>query len=489
MGIDSYLQGYDRELDSDPEEPMAFEEQFILKMPPGPDCERLRELVEKRKDIESSEENVYLMFKDSRRGIFNIGKKMFGMKLVDLPCIIESQKTFDNKHLFKVADICQMVLVDDTPISDESTVTQGNFNIEDFIYPHGITPPLHHVRKRRFRKRLNKRTIETVERAVERLLEEDSRADQVIIDIVDNVRDLSDSEGDEHQPPMSAQIGGTNPLTSKIVYNKPKPNISINNKLSNQNLDSAYGQSKESIRDPGNFANYEQDGSHQPGMAQTPAGDSMSGQTPAADLEDFDEQAAMALDDEEGSIDSDLAAEIEAGLMEGAAAEERAAAGLTGPEDGEEGEEDDSEDLFGNGDDDDEEDDDDDDDDDEEESLQMVEDRQRVKLLQGEVKDLEVVVNRKRGEIAKAANVILKRRFEEALKKLSNELESKKTQLNTAQLNLQNAAEERKNQREKQENGQLKKHYGSRLSPGVEEDLVQAVSHGENFTGSDDVMK
>lgn len=104
----SYLQDYGRELDSDPDEPVAFEEQFILKMPPGADCERLRELVEKRKEIDCASENVCMKFKDSRRGVFNIGKKMFGMKLVDLPCIVESQKTFDNKHVFKVADICQV---------------------------------------------------------------------------------------------------------------------------------------------------------------------------------------------------------------------------------------------------------------------------------------------------------------------------------------------------------------------------------------------
>lgn len=107
-GIASHLSGFERDLDSDPDEPIAFEEQFILKMPPGPECERLRELVETRKEIDCAKENVFFKFKDSRRGIFNIGKTMFAMKLVDLPCIIESQKTFDNRHVFKMADICQV---------------------------------------------------------------------------------------------------------------------------------------------------------------------------------------------------------------------------------------------------------------------------------------------------------------------------------------------------------------------------------------------
>ncbi|KAG0152220.1 hypothetical protein CROQUDRAFT_650315 [Cronartium quercuum f. sp. fusiforme G11] len=450
-GISSYLQGFERELDSDPDEPIAFEEQFILKMPPGPDCEKLRGLVDGRKDIDCETENLFFKFKDSRRGVFNIGKRMYGMKLVDLPCIIESQKTFDNKHVFKVADICQMIQVEDGPINDESSVSQGNFNIEDFICPHGITPPLHHVRKRRFRKRLNKRTIETVERAVERLLEEDSRADQVIIDIVDNVRDLSDSEGDEYQPPSSATgVGGTLP-SSKVVYNKARPSISSSKRSPSHQLP----DHSNSITDLPPRSDAPTD-SHMHTMAETPAAESIGGQTPAPDFDDFGEDRTVAgydENDDEGSIDSDLAAEIEAGLMEGAAAEERAAAGLTGLEDGDE-EDEDSEDLFGNGEDDDEDDEDDEDDDDEEESNQTVEDKQRVRLLQGELKDLEAAINRKKSEIAKAANVILRKRFEEALKKLTIELESKKTQLSTTQLNLENAAQERKNLQQRQDKGE-----------------------------------
>lgn len=421
-------------------------------MPPGPDCEKLRELVEKRKEIDCNNENVFMKFKDSRRGIFNIGKKMFGMKLVDLPCIIESQKTFDNKHVFKVADICQMIQVDDVPITDEHSVSQGNFNIEDFIYPHGITPPLHHVRKRRFRKRLNKRTIETVERAVERLLEEDSRADQVIIDIVDNVRDLSDSEGEDYQPPSSATGLDGNVPSSKVVYNKARPSIS-HSKRSPSHLPHQTDRAT-SVADSIARSDAPMD-SHIHATVETPAGESVGGQTPAPDFDEFGEDPTTIgyqEDDDEGSIDSDLAAEIEAGLMEGAAAEERAAAGLTGPEDGDD--DDDSEDLFGNGDDDDEDDEDEDDDDDEEESNQTIQDKQRVRLLQGELKDLEAAINRKRGEIAKAANVILRKRFEEALKKLTIELESKKTQLNTTQQNLENAAKERKNFQQRQEKGE-----------------------------------
>jgi len=43
----SFLGQYDRELDSDDED-LAFEEQFIIRMPPGDDCEKLRKMVSSR---------------------------------------------------------------------------------------------------------------------------------------------------------------------------------------------------------------------------------------------------------------------------------------------------------------------------------------------------------------------------------------------------------------------------------------------------------
>jgi len=44
----SFLGPYDRELDSDDDEDLVFEEQFILRLPPGEDCERLRKIASSR---------------------------------------------------------------------------------------------------------------------------------------------------------------------------------------------------------------------------------------------------------------------------------------------------------------------------------------------------------------------------------------------------------------------------------------------------------
>ncbi|KAJ6623501.1 TAFII55 protein conserved region-domain-containing protein [Mycena sp. CBHHK59/15] len=324
----SFLGQYDRELDSDDED-LAFEEQFILRMPPGEDCEKLHKMVAARE----VSNDVWFKFKDSRRAVFHIGNSTYSSKLVDLPCIIESQKTLDNKQMFKVADICQMLVVENR-IDHDEPLGHKNFNIEEFIWPHGITPPLHHVRKRRFRKRVNRRTIESVEQAVERLLDEDSMASEVRYDILENVNpDLSDSEFIERDEPVDA----------------PTPAISD-------------------------------------------SGDVFAGGDAAEDEDEGDDS-----DEPDGDIDEELAAELDLAL---------------GDEEGDGDDEDDEDDES-------EEDDEDDDDD------EAVQSR---KLLNEEIRDLEAAVAKKGNEIASSANLLIKKRFEDALKKLTADLEMKLAQ-------------------------------------------------------------
>lgn len=60
----SFLGPYDRELDSDDEE-LAFEEQFILRMPAGEDCENLRKMVASREignDVWFKFKGEYILF-------------------------------------------------------------------------------------------------------------------------------------------------------------------------------------------------------------------------------------------------------------------------------------------------------------------------------------------------------------------------------------------------------------------------------------------
>ncbi|KAH6918353.1 TAFII55 protein conserved region-domain-containing protein [Coprinopsis sp. MPI-PUGE-AT-0042] len=322
----SFLGAYDRELDSDDED-LSFEEQFVLRLPPGEDCDKLRKMVAAR-EISN---DVWFKFKDSRRAVFHIGNNLYSAKLVDLPCIVEAQKTLDNKAMFKVADICQMLVVEEKVQEESEVVSQRNLNLDEYIWPHGVTPPLKHVRKRRFRKRVNRRTIESVEEEVERLLAEDAMATEVKYEVLENVNpDLSDSEFMEQEVPLDA----------------PTPAIS------------------------------------DLGEAATPGGD--MGEEYHDEQEDEEEP--------DGDIDEELAAELDLALEN---------------EDENDGDDDDDS----------EEEDDDEDEDDE--------DAQARQLLNEEIGDLQAAIAKKQSEIASSANPLIRKRFEDALKKLNADLELK----------------------------------------------------------------
>ena len=70
----------------------------------------------------------------------------------------------------------QMHVVEQRITSGEVVNNHKRIYIDDFIWPHGVTPPLHHVMKRSFRRRVNGRTIESIGQEVERLLEQDALA-------------------------------------------------------------------------------------------------------------------------------------------------------------------------------------------------------------------------------------------------------------------------------------------------------------------------
>ncbi|CAG8605853.1 5344_t:CDS:2 [Scutellospora calospora] len=173
----------------DDEEPEApIEEQFILRLLLPEDVkQRFREKVRKQKFAE----DVEIMFKDSRRAIFTFENQKYSARLVDLPCIIEAQKTFNNKQFYKVADICQMLIVE-SPIDTQEeeyffTENTASSSIDQFEWPDGLTPPLKDVRNRRFRKRISNKKIEDIEKEVEKLLHDDSLAEEVKIDWEDAV--------------------------------------------------------------------------------------------------------------------------------------------------------------------------------------------------------------------------------------------------------------------------------------------------------------
>ncbi|KAM0792429.1 hypothetical protein ACM66B_005106 [Microbotryomycetes sp. NB124-2] len=382
-GLDMSGVGWDRELDSDADEPLAVEEQFILRVPERV-APKMRELVEARN---VTPQDVWFKFKDSRRAVFNFKDQLYGAKLVDLPALIESQKLRGvGGATVKVADISQMLLVED-PVKDEAEVVKDKtFNAEDFIFPHGLTAPLRHVRKRRFRKRHDKKTIELVEAAVEKLLEKDSKATQVEFEMLDHDVPSEDEYDATDQP--SGDVNGAQ--GGSAIGAGTSTILRLHRQGSVSSMADGRGQDGDDGGDEGGDGQYDDD--------------------------EYDEQKSEA----GGSgYDSDLADEINKGM---AALEQSAT------DSGSEG----GGGLFGESGT-------DDDDDEEDQTTDPVaqEQKKRIKLLLEETGDLDRAILGKEAELAKAANPIFKKRFEEMIKKLTNERDLKKAQHSKAVAELE----------------------------------------------------
>ncbi|KAK1426335.1 hypothetical protein QVD17_15006 [Tagetes erecta] len=130
-----------------------MEEQFILRVPPSV-AERIERLLN---ESASDDQSLDLSFSDDgRNGTFVIGDDHFPASLLDLPCIEESYKTYDDGVLLKTADIGQMIMV-----------REGGDSAPDAVeYRHGLTPPMRDARRRRFRREpdLNPELVRRVEK-------------------------------------------------------------------------------------------------------------------------------------------------------------------------------------------------------------------------------------------------------------------------------------------------------------------------------------
>jgi transcription initiation factor TFIID subunit 7 len=88
------------------DENIPIEEHFLLRILHPETAAKLREAVRKREIPES----LHIHFKeDIRKATFTLDETTLDAVLVDLPCIIESQKTLDNKQFYKIADISQVL--------------------------------------------------------------------------------------------------------------------------------------------------------------------------------------------------------------------------------------------------------------------------------------------------------------------------------------------------------------------------------------------
>ncbi|XP_031281045.1 transcription initiation factor TFIID subunit 7 [Pistacia vera] len=132
-----------------------MEEQFILRVPPSV-AERIERLLNEDPSSEEDKSLDLSFSENGRSGNFVIGNEHFPVSLLDLPCVVESYKTYDDSALVKTADIGQIIMVREPGDSAPDVVE----------YRHGLTPPMRDARKRRFRREpdLNPELVQRVEK-------------------------------------------------------------------------------------------------------------------------------------------------------------------------------------------------------------------------------------------------------------------------------------------------------------------------------------
>lgn len=210
--------GYDSEA-SDREDDPAIEEDFVLRMQPGDDCEYLRQAIaEKRwgpKSEGGADIKMRFLKQDGRRAIITIRGKVYAASMVDLPCIVEGMKSWDRRGWWKSVDICQMLLVLGPVNDEEQALTHPlprEVNEKTWQYAHGLTPPMRWARKQRFRKRVSNRTIEAVEEQVERLCQLDEECEgeskYEILDLDRMTRELSARESEDQMEDYEQDADG-----------------------------------------------------------------------------------------------------------------------------------------------------------------------------------------------------------------------------------------------------------------------------------------
>lgn len=194
--------GYDSEA-SDREIDPVIEEEFILRMQPGEDCDYVRKAIEEKKIGGGADVSLKFFDPHVRRGQLMVRGNVYAATMVDLPCIIEGMKSWDKRGWWKSADICQMLWVYakvDTEQQARDAQPPADIVANGFQFPHGLTPPMHHVRKLRFRKRLHKSVIERVEEEVNKLLQDDA-------DAIESTFAITEPEDDRR----ASQFNGSTP--------------------------------------------------------------------------------------------------------------------------------------------------------------------------------------------------------------------------------------------------------------------------------------
>ncbi|EHN00724.1 Taf7p, partial [Saccharomyces cerevisiae x Saccharomyces kudriavzevii VIN7] len=391
-------EAYDSEA-SDIEDDPLIETGIVLRILPDIQLEFVKN------SLESGDySGISIKWKNERHAIVTINDVMYGAILVDLPTVIEVNKSVDRKNLLKTFDVSQMLLcvraiqneeevytleapdtedlvvkhfedIEDEIGENKETLLKGyngaalsdveakylkKIALKGFDYKHGMSPPLYNVRNRRFRRKMDPNEIDYVEKVVDMLLKQDKQAEEVSYDLVD-----------------SSELQTKQERVSSWENFKEEPGELLSGPKKKKEVHT---------------------------VAPT-----AEGQEDEEEEEEEDLDLGAAFESEEEGEDS--AAEEDKGRQQEEVGDE--VDQDTGGEDDEEDDEADNEVVGGES----------------ESDEEKDENRQHTELLADELNELETTLAHTRHKLSKATNPLLKSRFVDSIKKLEKEAELKRKQL------------------------------------------------------------
>ncbi|MCO5575032.1 hypothetical protein L7F22_028829 [Adiantum nelumboides] len=173
-----------------------MEEHFILRVPPSV-AERLERVLNENPASPDDVDIDVSFLEDGRTGSFKIGGETFPAALLDMPCVLETYKTYDDNVLIKTADIGQMIMVreEKDPLPDSTE------------YRHGSTPPMRDARRRRFRREpdLNPELVQKVEQDLISIMSGGTAQD---VEVLEQEEEAEDEE--PIQPPARPPLPSSN---------------------------------------------------------------------------------------------------------------------------------------------------------------------------------------------------------------------------------------------------------------------------------------
>mmetsp|Transcript_49359 Transcript_49359/g.91899 ORF Transcript_49359/g.91899 Transcript_49359/m.91899 type:complete len:235 (-) Transcript_49359:12-716(-) len=144
------------------------EEQFILRLPLDV-ADRVRAVLRETPNARPEDSHMELRFtdenQDDRNGMFVLGEDAFPVSVRDLPCMVESFKTYDGSTIIKSNDVGQLVIARHQGEEAPEGLPRRNGRLE---VSDGLTPPMRDVRKRFFKPEVTEQPehLQAVEKAL-----------------------------------------------------------------------------------------------------------------------------------------------------------------------------------------------------------------------------------------------------------------------------------------------------------------------------------